>query len=116
MPPLGRLFRWAALWYFYMCSLSRVEKMSAGFDGRGNSPSHAWQRALEMTAPIANNTAVTFPTIIETLGEKFGMAIALISDEQCLTYRALAESANRYARWALTQRIAAGDVVCLLMP
>ena len=69
-----------------------------------------------MTAPIAKNTAVTFPTIIETLSAKFDTAIALLSDEQCLTYRALAESANRYARWALGQRLTAGDVVCLLMP
>jgi len=69
-----------------------------------------------MTAPIAKNTAVTFPIIIETLGETFDTSIALLSDEQCLTYRTLAESANRYARWALAQRVAAGDVVCLLMP
>jgi fatty-acyl-CoA synthase len=68
-----------------------------------------------MTAPIAQDATVTFPTIIETLSEKFGTAIALLSDTQCLTYRALAESANRYARWALGQRLVAGDVVCLLM-
>jgi fatty-acyl-CoA synthase len=68
-----------------------------------------------MTAPIAKDATVTFPTIIETLSEKFGTAIALLSDTQCLTYRALAESANRYARWALGQRLVAGDVVCLLM-
>jgi len=69
-----------------------------------------------MTAPIAKNTAVTFPTIIDTLSDKFDTAVALFSAEQTLTYRALAEQANRYARWALGQRLAAGDVVCLLMP
>ena len=35
---------------------------------------------------------------------------------RCLSYRALAERANRYARWALRQGLAKGDVVCLLMP
>jgi fatty-acyl-CoA synthase len=69
-----------------------------------------------MTAPIAQNTSITFPTIIETTSDTFDTAIALSSDQQCLTYRALAERANRYARWALGQQLAAGDVVCLMMP
>jgi fatty-acyl-CoA synthase len=69
-----------------------------------------------MTAPIARDTSITFPTTIEFLSERFDSAIALLSNRQCLTYRALAERANRYARWALGQRLAAGDVVCLLMP
>src|SRR5216683_5221713 len=69
-----------------------------------------------MTAPIAGNPSVTFPSIIETLGDRFGSAIALVSDQQHLTYRELGERANRYARWALEQRLGAGDVVCLLMP
>ena len=69
-----------------------------------------------MTAPIARNTSVTFPVLIETLADKFGATLALLSDRECLTYRALAERANQYARWALGQGLAAGDVVCLLMP
>jgi fatty-acyl-CoA synthase len=69
-----------------------------------------------MTAPIAGNPFVTFPSIIETLGDKFDSAIALVSDRQCLTYRELGDRANRYARWALGQRLGADDVVCLLMP
>jgi fatty-acyl-CoA synthase len=73
-------------------------------------------RALEMTAPIARNTSVTFPVLIETLAGRFGATPALLSDRECLTYRALAERANQYARWALGQGLAAGDVVCLLMP
>jgi fatty-acyl-CoA synthase len=81
-----------------------------------NSPLKAWVRALEMTAPIARNTSVTFPVLIETLADKFGTSLALLSDRECLTYHALAERANRYARWALGQGLAAGDVVCLLMP
>ena len=81
-----------------------------------NSPLKAWVRALEMTAPIARNTSVTFPILIETLADRFGATLALLSDRECLTYRALAERANQYARWALGEGLAASDVVCLLMP
>jgi len=45
--------------------------VSTASDGRGNSSSDAWRRALEMTAPIAGNASVTFPKIIETLSDKF---------------------------------------------
>ena len=72
-------------------------------------------RALEMTAPIVRNPTVTLPTCIDDFAEKFGTAIALLSDAESLTYRALAERCNRYARWALEQRVAAGDVVALMM-
>ena len=33
-----------------------------------------------------------------------------------MTYRALAERANRYARWALAQDLGKGETVCLMMP
>jgi fatty-acyl-CoA synthase len=91
-------------------------KVTIGSDESSNSPLKAWVRALEMTAPIARNTSVTFPVLIETLADRFGTAPALLSDQECLTYRALAEKAGQYARWALEQGLAAGDVVCLLMP
>src|SRR6202162_6282972 len=90
--------------------------MTSDPDDRHNSPVKAWVRALEMTAPIAKNPFVTFPALIDTLADRFDSALALISERECLTYRALAESSNRYARWALGQGLAAGDVVCLIMP
>jgi fatty-acyl-CoA synthase len=89
--------------------------MPAPGDDSSNSPLKAWVRALEMTAPIVRNPTVTLPTCIEALAEKFGTATALLSDAESLTYRALAQRCNRYARWALEQRIAPGDVVGLMM-
>jgi fatty-acyl-CoA synthase len=80
-----------------------------------NSPLKAWVRALEMTAPIVRNPAVTLPTYIETLAAQFGAAPALLSAEECLTYVELAQRCNRYARWTLAQGIAAGDVIVLMM-
>jgi fatty-acyl-CoA synthase len=89
--------------------------MTASGDDSGNSPLQAWVRALEMTAPIVRNPTVTLPTRIDSLAERFGTALALISDAESLTYAALAERCNRYARWALEHNIAAGDVICLMM-
>src|SRR5262249_52286876 len=76
----------------------------------------AWMRALERTAAIPRNPALTLPALVEELGERFGAAPALIDEAEILSYRELAERANRYARWAIDQGLAAGDVVCVLMP
>jgi non-ribosomal peptide synthetase component E (peptide arylation enzyme) len=37
---------------------------------------------------------------------------ALISETETFSYRALADRINRYARWALSAGIEAGDTVC----
>ena len=79
------------------------------------STAKAWLRALELTAPIAGNRDRTLPVVIEEAAARFGEAPALLSDRGNLTYLALARRANQYARWALDQGLAKGDVVCLLM-
>src|SRR2546427_9444246 len=81
-----------------------------------HSPVKAWARALELTAPIASNPDRTFPTVIEKTAGQQSEAPALLSDGECLTYGALQGRSNQYARWALDQGVAKGDVVCLLMP
>jgi fatty-acyl-CoA synthase len=73
-------------------------------------------RALRMTTPIAKHPARVFPVVIEELADKYGDAPALISDRERLSYRALGDRANRYARWALREKLAKGETVCLLMP
>ena len=75
----------------------------------------AW-RSLRATMPIAKNPTQVFPRLFETIAARHGERPALISDIETFTYRALAERANRYARWALAQGIGKGDTVCLLMP
>jgi fatty-acyl-CoA synthase len=82
----------------------------------GGSPARAWSRALELTAPITRHPDRIFPAVIDERADQLGEAPALLSDGDCLTYRALAERSNRYARWALDQGLAKGDVVGLLMP
>ncbi len=75
-----------------------------------------WLRALEATAPIAGKPERTLPRVIAEVAQHRGDAEALISPRGTLTYRTLVERANRYARWALEQKLAKGDNVCLLMP
>ncbi|MFI4886142.1 MAG: AMP-binding protein, partial [Steroidobacterales bacterium] len=72
-------------------------------------------RALERTAAIERNPRRTLPIVIEELAERFESAPALTSLEASLSYRALSQRANRYARWALSQGFEPGSVVCLLM-
>ncbi len=69
-----------------------------------------------MTAPIERLRSPTLPDVIDELAERFEGAPALRSRHTSLSYRQLAESSNRYARWALTQNLAPGDVLCLLLP
>src|ERR1700675_1478844 len=75
-----------------------------------------WVRALEATAPISANPNRILPDVIAELAQSRGESEALISGHGTLTYRALAERANCYARWALGQELAKGETVCLMMP
>ena len=90
--------------------------MTARTDENMKSPLKAWVRALEMTAPIERRQAPTLPVLIESLAERFGAAPALTGRGSSLSYRELADSVNRHARWALEVGLAPGDAVGLLMP
>src|SRR5262245_10791457 len=72
-------------------------------DGSGRSTLDGWVRALELSAAAVKDPARTFPVVIEELADRYGDAPALLSAHECLSHRALAERANRYARWALAQ-------------
>jgi fatty-acyl-CoA synthase len=80
-----------------------------------SSSSIPWLRALELTTPIATHRHRIFPVAIDEIAAREGSRPALLSDRESLTYRELTERANQYARWALEQGLAKGDVVCLLM-
>jgi len=80
------------------------------------SASQAWLRALELTAPIPRQRDRVLPSVVDELGDKLAAKPALLSDRECFTYGELAGRARRYARWALRERVAKGDVVALLMP
>jgi fatty-acyl-CoA synthase len=84
--------------------------------GGKDSALRDWVRALEATATIAGNPQRILPQVIEEQAETRGEAPALLSTSECLTYRALDERVNRYARWALAQNLGKGETVCLVMP
>jgi fatty-acyl-CoA synthase len=79
------------------------------------SAAQAWLRALELTASIPRNPGRILPTVIEEIAARSGDQPALLSDRESLTYAELAARSNQYARWALEQSLAKGDVVGLLM-
>ncbi len=95
-------------------TLIEAERASRA-DGRKDTALRDWVRALEATAPIATDPRRILPCIIEELAPTRGDSLALISADESLTYRALAARINRFARWALEQRLAKGDVVGLMM-
>jgi fatty-acyl-CoA synthase len=79
------------------------------------SPGKAWLRALDLTASIPRNRDRILSTVMAELAEQYGEKPALESERERLTYRGLTERVNQYARWALAQGIAKGEVVGLLM-
>jgi fatty-acyl-CoA synthase len=82
----------------------------------GRSVAKDWLRALELTAQIDAYPDRTLPRVIAALAEQAPDAPAVLSAGESLTYRQLAESANRYARWALESNLRKGDIVGLMMP
>ncbi len=87
-------------------------RRTAGNDGALKD----WVRALEATAAIAAQPRRILSTIVAEMAQSRGEAAALIGTQQTLSYRALAGRINRYARWALAQRLGKGETVCLFMP
>src|SRR6202047_2685472 len=96
-------------------SLLEAERAKPRTGGK-DSALRDWVHALEATAPIAATPQRILPRVIEELAETRGDAPALLSPSECLTYRALDDRANRYARWALEQNLGKGEAVCLVMP
>jgi fatty-acyl-CoA synthase len=85
-------------------------------DAGKQSASRDWLRALEATAPIAGNALRILPRAIEEIAQSAGASEALISARGTLSYRALVARVNRYARWALEQKLGVGETVCLMLP
>ena len=87
-----------------------------GKAGAGASVAKGWLRALELTSRIGRVPGRTLPTVIAEAAKAHGDRPALLSDRESFSFAELAERANRYARWALRQGIAADETVCLIMP
>lgn len=71
--------------------------------------------ALRVVTPMARNRTRTFSDAAEDLAKRYADRPALLSRHEALTYAEYDGRANRYARWAMANGVAKGDVVCLLM-
>ena len=80
------------------------------------SAAKSWLKAIELTSRIDADPCRLFADVVEDWSKREPDRPALISDIETFSYRTLADRINRYARWALSAGIAAGDTVCLLMP
>jgi fatty-acyl-CoA synthase len=79
------------------------------------TPARAWLKALETTAEATRDPARTLARAASEWAAAYGDAPAVLSDGECFSFRALAERANRYSRWAVAAGFAKGDVVALMM-
>src|SRR5579872_1238431 len=80
------------------------------------STAKSWLKAIERTSRIEANPKALFADIVEQWAAGQPESPALMSDRETLSYRALNERINRYARWALSERIGKGETVCLFLP
>ena len=94
-----------------------IEHSTETLPGRGKpSAAKAWLKAIELTSWIETHPQALFADVVEDWAKRQPDRVALISDRETLSYRALAARINQYARWALAAGITPGDAVCLLMP
>ena len=72
-----------------------------------------WVRALATVQRLTEPEDAALARIVHAHAATHGAAPALIGTGETLTYAALSGRINRYARWALAEGLAAGDVVAL---
>ncbi|HEX9469904.1 MAG TPA: AMP-binding protein, partial [Bradyrhizobium sp.] len=79
------------------------------------SAAKSWLKAIELTSRIEADPNRLFADVVEDWAKRQPDRPALISETGTFSYRTLADRINRYARWALSIGIEAGDTVCLIM-
>jgi fatty-acyl-CoA synthase len=81
-----------------------------------SSSNKDWLRAIELTASIDRQPSRLLADVVQAYADQQPDRVALVSDRETLTYRALSDRINQYARWALANGVGKGDTVALLMP
>ncbi len=80
------------------------------------SAAKSWLKAIELDVPHRGRSTAVVADVVEEWAARQPDRPGLISDADTFSYQALTERVNRYARWALSVGIKAGDTVCLFMP
>jgi fatty-acyl-CoA synthase len=81
-----------------------------------SSSNRDWLRAIDLTASIDRRPFRLLADVVQAYAGQQPDRVALVSDRETLTYRALSDRVNQYARWALANGVNKGDTVALLMP
>ena len=79
------------------------------------STAKIWLKAIERTARIEADPNRLFVDLIAAWAARQPDRPALLSDDETFSYGDFNERINRYARWAISQGLAKGDTVCLLL-
>jgi fatty-acyl-CoA synthase len=74
-----------------------------------------WARAIATTQRLTAMPHTTLASLVSAMADMRGSEPALIGRDEQLSYAGLAERSNRYARWALAEGLAPGNVVGLCM-
>ncbi len=77
---------------------------------------NAWIRALENTKVLNDRGTRPLCAMLDDLAASHGDAVALLGENEALSFRELAARANRYAHWGIARGFVRGEVICLLMP
>jgi fatty-acyl-CoA synthase len=80
------------------------------------SAANDWLRALQSKKRLDSSPDATLLSVIEGVARTRGDSLALIGEDEQLTYDALVARSYRYANWTLQQDIAAGAIVALMVP
>ena len=75
-----------------------------------------WVRALATVQRLLESQDAALARLVHEQAAAQGETPALIGDDETLTYAGLSGRINRYARWALAEGLAPGDVVALNLP
>ena len=77
--------------------------------------SRGWARALESSALATRDPERTLPCLVSEWARAYCDSIALIDDQERLSFRDLDQRMNQYSRWALEENVQPGQVVALVM-
>lgn len=77
--------------------------------------SRLWLQAMEAASVVGRRETLTLGGVLNELADVHGASPALIDDEETVSYRDLAQRANRYANWARAEGFAPGATIALLM-
>jgi fatty-acyl-CoA synthase len=82
---------------------------------KSGGASRAWLAALDTTTRATRDPSRILPRAVDEWAEAYGDRPAIVSANASLSYRALSERANQFARWALGEGVAPGEAIAIQM-